>query len=68
MVEHPIKAEEPMAVTEMDTQEQVEAMEDSMDQLQEDYQEKTHYQEWKSSEMNLGIRVTTLHGTRPLVL
>ena len=68
MVEHPIKAEKPIAVTEMDTLEQVEAMEDSMDQLQEDYQEKTHYQEWKSSEMNLGIRVTTLHGTRPLVL
>ena len=37
MVEYPIKAEEPMAVTEMDTLEQVEAMEDSMDQLQEDY-------------------------------
>ena len=68
MVEHPIKVEEPMAVTEMNTLGQVEAMEDSMDQLQEDYQEKTHYQEWKSSEMNLGIRVTTLHGTRPLVL
>ena len=68
MVDHPIKAEEPMAVTEMDTLEQVEAMEDSMDQLQEDYPEKTHDQEWKSSEINLGIKVTTLHGTRPLVL
>ena len=42
-----------MVVTEMDTLEQVEAMEDSMGQLQEDYPEKTHYQEWKFSKMNL---------------
>ena len=43
------------------TQEQVEAIEDSMNQLLDDYPEKTHRQEQKSSEMNLGISVTTLH-------